>query len=495
MKRPRAIGKRLIKNRGKETAIADRQSKFVHSENDILLQKDEGQSVTKLNGSSDVGALPNGKELDAANRYLEISQPTTIELRAKDTIKPAVIDQIDVDSLRLASHNDAKAKVADIVRDVLQDAPQSLTIAQAARVIDLLADEIVGYGPLEPLMRRDDVNDIMVNGPNSVYVEISGLVYRTNIKFRSEEQLLSLCQRMVGEIGRRVDESSPICDARLRDGSRVNVITKPLAVNGTTLTIRKFRADSLELSDLIYYNSIDENIAILLKAMGKSRLNILISGGTGSGKTTLLNILGGTFGSKERIVTCEDAAELQLQQPHVVTLETRPPNLEGEGEVTMRSLIKNSLRMRPDRIVVGEVRGGEAFDLLQAMNTGHEGSMGTIHANGARDALSRLEGLVVSGAVNLPVRVVKEMIVTAIDVIIHVSRLRSGRRVITQISEVVGIEDDQILLQDLLVYDQLEGNGVFKGTQIVRPRFLPQADRYNQKEKIILALKAINEII
>jgi len=335
----------------------------------------------------------------------------------------------------------------------------------------------------------------MVNGPNSVYVEISGLVYRTNIKFRSEEQLLSLCQRMVGEIGRRVDESSPICDARLRDGSRVNVITKPLAVNGTTLTIRKFRADSLELNDLIYYNSIDENIAILLKAMGKSRLNILISGGTGSGKTTLLNILGGTFGSKERIVTCEDAAELQLQQPHVVTLETRPPNLEGEGEVTMRSLIKNSLRMRPDRIVVGEVRAGEAFDLLQAMNTGHEGSMGTIHANGARDALSRLEGLVVSGAVNLPVRVVKEMIVTAIDVIIHVSRLRSGRRVITQISEVVGIEDDQILLQDLIVYDHLEGDGVFKGTQIVRPRFLPQADRYNQKDKIILALKAINEII
>jgi pilus assembly protein CpaF len=287
---------------------------------------------------------------------------------------------------------------------------------------------------------------------------------QTNVRFRDNAQLLNICQRIVSQVGRRVDEASPICDARLPAGSRVNVIVPPLAIDGPAVTIRKFKKDRLKLQDLVRFKSITPEGAVLLEIVGRVRCNVLISGGTGSGKTTLLNCLTGCIDHDERIITCEDAAELQLQQPHVVRLETRPPNLEGEGAISMRDLVKNCLRMRPERIVVGEVRGSEAFDLLQAMNTGHDGSMGTLHANSPREAISRLESMITMGGFALPSKTIKEMIVGSVDVIVQASRLRDGSRKITHITEVVGMEGDVIITQDLFVYEILgeDANGKIK---------------------------------
>ena len=277
-----------------------------------------------------------------------------------------------------------------------------MSIAEQEHLLQDICNDVLGYGPLEPLLARDDIADIMVNGANRVFIEVGGKVQLTNIRFRDNAQLMNICQRIVSQVGRRVDESSPICDARLLDGSRVNVIAPPLALDGPTLTIRKFKKDKLTLDDLVKFGSISQDGARVLGVIGRSRCNILISGGTGSGKTTLLNCLTAYIDAEERVITCEDAAELQLQQPHVVRLETRPPNLEGQGQITMRDLVRNCLRMRPERIIVGEVRGPEAFDLLQAMNTGHDGSMGTLHANSPREAMSRLESMITMGGFQLP---------------------------------------------------------------------------------------------
>ena len=331
-----------------------------------------------------------------------------------------------------------------------------MSISEQEQLLTDLCNDIFGYGPLEPLLARDDIADIMVNGAQRVFIEVGGKVQRTNIRFRDNTQLMNICQRIVSKVGRRVDESSPICDARLADGSRVNVIAPPLAIDGPTLTIRKFRKDKLKLTDLVSFGSITPDGARLLAVIGRARCNVIISGGTGSGKTTLLNCLTAYIDEDERVITCEDAAELQLQQPHVVRLETRPPNLEGHGQVTMRDLVRNCLRMRPERIIVGEVRGPEAFDLLMAMNTGHDGSMGTVHANSPREALSRLESLITLGGYNLPSKTLREMISTSIDVVIQAERLRDGSRRITRISEVVGTEGDVIITQDLLTY-QIDG--------------------------------------
>ena len=285
-----------------------------------------------------------------------------------------------------------------------------MSISEQEELLDDICNDVLGYGPLEPLLARDDIADIMVNGSGTVYIEVNGKIQRTGIRFRDNQQLLNICQRIVSQIGRRVDESSPICDARLPDGSRVNVIVPPLAIDGPALTIRKFKKDKLTLEQLVEFGTITPEGAEILKVIGRCRVNTLVSGGTGSGKTTLLNCLTRYIDDDERIITCEDAAELQLQQPHVVRLETRPPNLEGEGQVTMRDLVRNCLRMRPERIIVGEVRGPEAFDLLQAMNTGHDGSMGTLHANNPREALSRLESMITMGGFSLPSRTIREMI-------------------------------------------------------------------------------------
>ncbi len=305
----------------------------------------------------------------------------------KTTIFNALIDTIDLGQLAQLDQESAREEIRDIVVEIIAIKNVVMSISEQEHLLDDICNDVLGYGPLEPLLARDDIADIMVNGADTCYIEVDGKIERTNIRFRDNAQLMNICQRIVSQVGRRVDDASPICDARLLDGSRVNVIAPPLSIDGPALTIRKFKKDKLKLQDLVNFKSISEAGAEILRIVGHSRCNVLISGGTGSGKTTLLNCLTGFIEPSERVITCEDSAELQLQQPHVVRLETRPPNIEGSGEISMRDLVKNCLRMRPERIIVGEVRGPEAFDLLQAMNTGHDGSMGTLHANSPREAL------------------------------------------------------------------------------------------------------------
>lgn len=414
------------------------------------------------------------------------------ETRARLTT--ALLDAIDLPTLSKISPEQAKTQVSKILIDLIEDEDVRSSSSEKSRLVREITDRVLGYGPLQPLLDRDDISDIMVNGAGTVFIEVNGKTQETDIRFDSNEQLMDICQRIVSAVGRRVDESSPICDARLPDGSRVNVIAPPLAIDGPTLTIRKFKKDKLTLEQLTGFGSITPEGAEILKVIGRVRCNVLISGGTGSGKTTLLNCLTASIDGDERIVTCEDSAELQLQQPHVVRLETRPANLEGEGAVSMRDLVKNCLRMRPERIIVGEVRGAEAFDLLQAMNTGHDGSMGTLHANSPREALSRLEAMISVGGFNLPSKTVKEMIVSSIDVIVQASRLRDGRRVITDITEVVGMEEDVITTQDIFKYHILgednNGNifGTHRSTGIGRPAFWERARYYNEHHRLSDAL-------
>ncbi len=429
--------------------------------------------------------------------------PTFSEARRSDTfyevksqIFGALIEAIDLTQLAKLDSMAAREEIRDIVSEIISIKNVVMSIAEQEELLEDICNDVLGYGPLEPLLARDDIADIMVNGANTVYIEVEGKIQRTNVRFRDNTQILNICQRIVSQIGRRVDESSPICDARLPDGSRVNVIVPPLAIDGPTLTIRKFRRDKLTLEQLQTFGTISEHGADLLKVIGRCRVNVLISGGTGSGKTTLLNCLTRYIDDTERIITCEDAAELQLQQPHVVRLESRPPNLEGEGEVKMRDLVRNCLRMRPERIIVGEVRGPEAFDLLQAMNTGHDGSMGTLHANSPREALSRLESMITMGGFSLPARTIREMIVSSIDVIIQVARMRDGSRRITHVTEVVGMEGEVVTMQDLFLYEFLgeDANGKilgrFRSTGIGQPRFWDRARYFGEEKKLAAALDA-----
>ncbi|MBM7855621.1 pilus assembly protein CpaF [Desulfohalotomaculum tongense] len=349
------------------------------------------------------------------------------------------------------------------------------------RIAGEIVDEITGYGPITPLLRDPDISEVMVNGPNQVYVEKNGRLTLTEVFFRDDDHVLQIIERIVAPIGRRIDESMPMVDARLPDGSRVNAIIPPLALNGPTITIRKFSRDPFTVDDLVGFGTMTAEMAQFLEACVKARLNIVVSGGTGSGKTTTLNVLSSFIPSTERIITIEDAAELQLRQPHVLTLESRPPNIEGKGAITIRDLVRNSLRMRPDRIVVGEVRSGEALDMLQAMNTGHDGSLTTGHANSPRDMLSRLETMVMMAGMDLPVRAIREQIASAIDLIIQQSRLRDGSRRITHLTEVQGMEGDVIVLQDLYNFHQtgVEPDGTVKGhfqSTGIRPKFIDRLE-------------------
>jgi len=412
----------------------------------------------------------------------------------KATIFSALIDTIDLAQLAQLDPDSAREEIRDIVNEIISIKAVVMSIAEQEQLLQDICNDVLGYGPLEPLLARDDISDIMVNGANRVFIEVSGKVQLTNVRFRDNAQLMNICQRIVSQVGRRVDESSPICDARLLDGSRVNVIAPPLSLDGPTLTIRKFKKDKLKLEDLVRFGTINEAGAAVLRVIGRCRCNVLISGGTGSGKTTLLNTMTAFIDAEERIVTCEDAAELQLQQPHVVRLETRPPNLEGQGQITMRDLVRNCLRMRPERIIVGEVRGPEAFDLLQAMNTGHDGSMGTLHANSPREAMSRLESMITMGGFQLPTKTIREMIVGSIDIIVQAERLRDGSRRITEITEVVGSEGDVVITQDLLKYemDGEDDTGRIKGrhvgTGIVRPVFWERARYFGLERELAEAL-------
>ncbi len=414
----------------------------------------------------------------------------------KTQIFGALIDTIDLSQLSKMDMDQAREEIRDIVNDIITVKNVVMSIAEQEELLEDICNDVLGYGPLEPLLARDDIADIMVNGADRIFIEVRGKVEETDVRFRDNSQLLNICQRIVSQVGRRVDEASPICDARLPDGSRVNVIVPPLSIDGPALTIRKFKKDKLTLDQLVQFGTITPEGATILQIIGRVRCNVLVAGGTGSGKTTLLNCLTRYIDLDERVITCEDAAELQLQQPHVVRLETRPPNIEGEGEVTMRDLVKNCLRMRPERIIVGEVRGPEAFDLLQAMNTGHDGSMGTLHANSPREALSRIESMITMGGFSLPSKTLREMIVSSIDVIVQAARLRDGTRRITHITEVLGMEGDVVITQDLFIYDIVgeDPNGRIIGrhrsTGIGRPGFWDRARYYGEEARLAAALDA-----
>ncbi|MCA3699822.1 MAG: CpaF family protein [Brevundimonas sp.] len=442
-------------------------------------------------------ATPGFEQLKKAQAVAEIVREQSDYYHAtKTTIFNALMNTIDLAQLAQLDPKAAAEEIRDIVAELVAIKNVSMSVAEQEHLVQDIVNDVLGYGPLEPLLSRDDIADIMVNGAGRVFIEVGGKVQLTNVRFRDNAQLMNICQRIVSQVGRRVDESSPICDARLPDGSRVNVIAPPLAIDGATLTIRKFKKDKLTMRNLVEYNSISPEGARVLGVIGACRCNLVISGGTGSGKTTLLNTLTAFIDPTERVITCEDAAELQLQQPHVVRLETRPPNLEGQGMITMRDLVKNCLRMRPERIIVGEVRGPEAFDLLQAMNTGHDGSMGTLHANSPREAISRMESMITMGGYGLPSKTIREMIVGSVDVIIQAARLRDGSRRITHITEVVGLEGDVIVTQDLFVYEITgeDENGKIVGrhrsTGIARPRFWDRARYYGLERELAEALDA-----
>lgn len=383
------------------------------------------------------------KEPSAA-RYLDIVY----------RIHREIIREIGQESFNNRKREEIEGKIRSISDSLFESEYDNLPRSEREMIFGQVVDEVLDFGPLSPLLRDDTVSEIMVNGPKQVYVERRGKLEPVKVVFRDNLHLHTVIERIISPLGRRLDESSPMVDARLPDGSRVNAIIPPLAINGGVLTIRKFSKNLLKTADLIRNNSMSSHMAKFLEACVKGRMSIMVSGGTGAGKTSTLNIISGFIPHDERIITIEDSAELVLNQDHVVTLETRPTNIDNRGEITIRDLVRNSLRMRPDRIVVGEVRGGEALDMLQAMNTGHDGSLSTAHANSPRDLLSRLETMVLMAGMEMPVKAIREQIASAIDLIIHQSRLSDGTRKITHITEVVGMETDIITLQDIFIFDQ-----------------------------------------
>ncbi len=421
------------------------------------------------------------QEKEASKRVTSASIERVVE--AKEKIYPRLMEHIDASAMASLSRGELSVQISDIVGDLLRQHKFNLNSIEQRDLVTLLLNDMLGLGPLEPLLNDETITDIMINGPYTVYAECKGKLQLMETRFRDEAHLFNIAQRIVSAVGRRIDETSPICDARLLDGSRVNVITLPLAIDGTSISIRKFSKKKITLDMMADQGNIHPKMAQILKIAGRCRLNTVISGGTGSGKTTLLNAVSRNIDAGERIVTIEDAAELQLQQPHVVRLETRPANLEGNGEITMRDLVKNSLRMRPDRIILGEVRGPEAVDLLQAMNTGHDGSLGTLHANRPREALTRLENMVNMAGLNLPPKAIRTQIADAVHLIIQISRMRDGMRRITYLTEVVGMEGDVVVTQDLYTYqysgedDKGRLRGEFVSTGL-RPHFYDRAEYY-----------------
>ena len=387
----------------------------------------------------------------------------------KGIIHKKIIERIDTSMLGQEGEEQRfNAEIADIVEETLKEKELHLSRTERQTMIRYIIDESIGFGPISRHLLDEEVSEIMVNGPNQVYVEKKGRLELVDTCFEDNQHVMRIIEKIVSPLGRRIDESSPMVDARLPDGSRVNAIIPPLALNGPTITIRKFAKNPLNVGNLISYGTMTSDMALFIEACIKARLNIIVSGGTGSGKTTTLNVLSSFIPHDERIVTIEDAAELQLEQEHVVRLESRPANIEGKGAISIRDLVKNSLRMRPDRIVIGEVRGGEALDMLQAMNTGHDGSLTTGHSNSPRDMLSRLETMVLMAGMDLPVRAIREQIASAIDMVIHQARLKDGSRKITHITEVQGMEGDTIILQDIFVLNE---KGTFTATGI-RPKFM-----------------------
>lgn len=416
---------------------------------------------------------------------LDTKTKRTLTSRARqvDNIKREIhlrlIEKLsDVIFKQKVSDAELKLKVHREVQGLLSENDTPMTVEEKKKITDALIDDVVGYGPVEEFLKDNEITEIMVNNPSTIYIEKFGKIYLTTKTFLDKAHLLRVIDKIVSKVGRRVDEAVPYVDARLPDGSRVNVIVHPLALNGPILTIRKFSADPFTIDDLVEMGTCTRNVAIFLEACVKGRLNMISSGGTGTGKTTTLNVLSSFVPDDERIVTIEDAAELRLRQKHVLRLEARPPNIEGSGEVTIRDLVRNALRMRPDRIIVGEVRGGEALDMLQAMNTGHDGSISTVHANSTRDVLSRMETMVLMAGLELPIRAIREQIASAVNLIVHLNRLKDGTRRFVKITEVQGMEGDVITLQDLFVFDfsmGIDERGRFRGnikSTGLRPKFM-----------------------
>ena len=375
-----------------------------------------------------------------------------------------LFETLDVARLESLEQNMASTKVTQAISEILNEEGRLLTDADRARLVEEIKNELLGLGPLEPLLWDDDVSDILVNGPNQVFVERQGKLYLTDVRFNDDQHLMLIIDRIVSQVGRRVDEASPMVDARLADGSRINAIIPPLALDGPALSIRRFGKKRHTIDDLIAIETLTADMVEFLQAIVKARLNVLVCGGTGSGKTTMLNCMSAFVPVDERIVTIEDSAELLLQQPHVVRLETRPPNVEGKGEVTQRELVKNCLRMRPDRIIVGEVRGGEVFDMLQAMSTGHDGSIATVHANTPRDAIQRLEMMMLLSGASIPQRAMRQQIASALNMVVHVSRLSDGSRKMMRISEIAGMEGDIVMMQDLFEFKR---TGIGQGGKVL----------------------------
>ncbi len=421
----------------------------------------------------------------------QVSQDSIMD--AKDRLQPLLLEYIDASAANEMDRSELAEQVSEAVNELMAQEKINLNLREQRDLVNMLLHDMLGLGPLEPLLDNEEITEIMVNGPKQVYIEESGKLRLSDVTFRDNQHLMNICTRIVTAVGRRVDESTPLCDARLMDGSRVNIIIPPLALDGASISIRKFAKQKITLDHMIDWKSMSHDMGTVLKIAGACRLNILISGGTGSGKTTMLNALSRMIDVGERVVTIEDTAELQMQQPHVVRLETRPPNLEGKGEISMRDLVKNSLRMRPDRIILGEVRGAEAFDVLQAMNTGHDGSMCTLHANNTREALTRMENMIGMADLKLPQKAVREQIAGAVDLVVQVSRMRDGGRRCASITEVVGMEGDIITTQDLFIYEftgeDADGNleGRFKSTG-VRPYFMEKAAYFGLDKALMEAL-------
>lgn len=444
-------------------------------------------------------------ETDAQSEKLTIQTPTIVRASeaanshraaledARSRIQTILLERIDITAASRLPRKDLARQISNVVVEILGELRLQLNLLEQRDLVSMLLNDMLGLGPLEPLLADESINDIMVNGPKQVYVERRGKLELTNITFRDDAHVMNIATRIVTRIGRRIDETSPLVDARLEDGSRVNIIGPPLAIDGPSISIRKFSQKKITLDIMADQRNISPEMSRVLKIASRCRLNILISGGTGSGKTTLLNAMSQLIDHGERIVTIEDAAELQLQQPHIVRLETRPANLEGSGEITMRDLVKNALRMRPDRIILGEIRDAAALDMLQAMNTGHDGSMSTLHANNPREALTRLENMVAMAGVNLPSHAVRTQIASAVHLIVQISRMRDGVRRVNNITEVIGMEGDVITTQSLFQFDFIGENsdgslkGAFKPTGL-RPHFLQRAEYFGLGRSLMEAI-------
>ncbi len=460
------------------------------------------QLVTKLaslQSARDAAAAAAGGKMPVANRphrsdsiYQVGASRRGIDQALLD-IQPIIVQRIDVTAAARLSRDELGRQLTGLVAEILAERKLRLNGAEQEELIRLLLDDMLGLGPLEPLLADDSITDIMVNGPRRVFVERKGKIEATNVTFRDNQHLMNIATRIVSQVGRRIDESMPLCDARLADGSRINIIVPPLAIDGPSISIRKFAKRRITLDGMAALGSLTPQLATVIKVAGRCRLNAIISGGTGSGKTTLLNAMSQLIDPTERIVTIEDAAELQLDHGDLVRLESRPPNIEGGGEITIRDLLRNALRMRPDRIIIGEVRGAEAVDMLQAMNTGHDGSLSTVHANNPREALTRIENMVGLAGVNLSPRSVRMQIAAALDMIIQVTRMRDGTRRVTNVVEVIGMEGDVITLQDLFTYEyegesadgRLIGKFVASG---LRPHCLTKAQYFGLDRSLLEAL-------